>query len=90
MKQNFTMYVYKQDKRTKSGERLISTQVFTDCTQADMESIVQVGSRRDPMCRFEFVPTTKTVRNLMTGELVEIAHDTPRSCDPSSELYWSM
>jgi hypothetical protein len=40
--------------------------------------------------RVEVVPTTKTVRNLMSGELVEIAHDTPRSCDPSSELYWSM
>ena len=30
------------------------------------------------------------VKNLMTGEMVEIPHDTPRSCDPSSELYWSM
>jgi hypothetical protein len=40
--------------------------------------------------RVEVVPTTKTVRNLMTGEQVEIAYDTPRSCDPSSELYWSM
>jgi hypothetical protein len=27
---------------------------------------------------------------LMTGQDIEIAHDTPRSCDPSSELYWSM
>jgi hypothetical protein len=40
--------------------------------------------------RIEVVPTTKTVKNLMTGQMVEIAHDTPRSCDPSSELYWSM
>jgi hypothetical protein len=40
--------------------------------------------------RIEFVPTMKTVTNLMTGKPVEIAHDTPRSCDPSSELYWSM
>jgi hypothetical protein len=40
--------------------------------------------------RCEFVPTMKTVKNLMTGVDVQIAHDTPRSCDPSSELYWSM
>jgi hypothetical protein len=40
--------------------------------------------------RIEVVPTMKTVKNLMTGAAVEIAHDTPRSCDPSSELYWSM
>ena len=32
----------------------------------------------------------KRVKNLMTGKDVEIAEDTPRSCDPSSELYWSM
>jgi hypothetical protein len=38
----------------------------------------------------EFVPTMKTVKNLMTGVEIEIPHDTPRSCDPSSELYWSM
>ena len=31
-----------------------------------------------------------TVKNLMSGKDVEIAYDTPRSCDPSSELYWSM
>jgi hypothetical protein len=40
--------------------------------------------------RIDIVPTTKTVKNLMTGEEVTIPHDTPRSCDPSSELYWSM
>ena len=90
MKQNYTLYVYKADQRYKTGERLYSTQVFKDCTEAEMEAMVQVGTRMDPQCRFEYVPTTKMVRNLMSGELVEIAHDTPRSCDPSSELYWSM
>lgn len=29
-------------------------------------------------------------RNLMTGADVELTANTPRSCDPSSELYWSM
>lgn len=33
---------------------------------------------------------TKKVRNLMSGKEVEININTPRSCDPSSELYWSM
>jgi len=32
---------------------------------------------------------TKIVTNLITGEKIEIACDTPRCCDPSSELYWS-
>lgn len=31
-----------------------------------------------------------TVNNLMTGKPVRQRADTPRSCDVSSELYWSM
>jgi hypothetical protein len=33
---------------------------------------------------------TKTVKNLMTGEDVVIAEDTPWCCNPASETYWSM
>lgn len=32
----------------------------------------------------------KRVINLMSGKEIEIPVDTPRSCDPSTELYWSM
>lgn len=32
----------------------------------------------------------KTVKNLMTGKLVEIDADTPNCCNPASETYWSM
>lgn len=32
----------------------------------------------------------KTVRNLMSGKEIQIASNTPLSCDPSSETYWSM
>lgn len=32
----------------------------------------------------------KVVKNLMTGKDVVIDSNTPRCCDPSSELYWSM
>lgn len=32
----------------------------------------------------------KTVKNLMTGENIQIPVNTPRSCDPSSELFWTM
>lgn len=37
----------------------------------------------------EEVPT-KLVRNIMSGKLCRIPVDTPRCCDPSTELYWSM
>jgi hypothetical protein len=32
----------------------------------------------------------KWIRNMMSGRWIEIAEDTPRCCDPSTELYWSM
>ena len=93
MKTDYTMYIYKADRRTKTGERLFSTTVWRD-RDAD-------GMRRECLelydlypatkgWRFEYFPTMKTVKNLMTGEDVEIPHDTPWSCNPASETYWSM
>jgi hypothetical protein len=32
---------------------------------------------------------TKIVKNLMTGQDVEISEDTPWCCNPASETYWS-
>ena len=93
MKQTWTMYIYRADRRYKSGERLFSTTVWRDRTEDQMRRESAELWDLYPMgkgWRIECVPTMKTVRNLMTGELVEIPHDTPRSCDPSSELYWSM
>jgi hypothetical protein len=31
----------------------------------------------------------KTVKNLISGQDVEIDSNTPRCCDPSTEAYWS-
>jgi hypothetical protein len=36
MKQDYTMRIYKVDGRTKSGERLVSTTVWTDRTAESM------------------------------------------------------
>ena len=88
-KTNITAYIWKADKRTKSGERLVSTTVWTG---RDAITVIREleGVWPRPQYRFEVVPTMKTVRNLMSGVEISIPHDTPRSCDPSSELYWSM
>jgi hypothetical protein len=92
MKQNWTMYTYKADKRYKEGKRLLFTRVLTDMTEQDMKSIVSASAflHRSKGYTFEYFPTTRTVKNLMTGAMVEIPYDTPRSCDPSSELFWTM
>jgi hypothetical protein len=94
MKVDHTVYIYKADKRTKSGERLVSTTVWRNRDEAEMRREVrELQYELWPQSkgfRIEFFPTTKTVKNLMSGEDVVIPYDTPRSCDPSSELYWSM
>jgi hypothetical protein len=87
------MYIYKMDKRTKTGERLVSTTVWTGRDEAGMKRECAELFHLYPAklgYRFEYFPTTKTVKNLMTGKDIEIDRDTPRCCDPSSELYWSM
>ena len=93
MKQDYTMYIYKADRRTKTGERLFSTTVWTGQDDNCMRrTVAELFDLYPPSkgWRFDWTPAYKTVRNLMTGKAVQIAHDTPRSCDPSSELYWTM
>ncbi len=94
MKTSHTMYIYKADRRTKSGERLVSTTVWQNRSADEMRREVRELQYelwpKGKGYRIEFFPTMKTVKNLMTGKDIEIPHDTPRSCDPSSELYWTM
>jgi hypothetical protein len=90
---SYTLYIYKADKRTKTGERLYSTTVWpAKDDNAMRRTVAELFDLYPPSggWRFDWTPSMKTVRNLMTGAAVEIAHDTPRSCDPSSELYWTM
>ena len=92
-KQNFTLYIYKADKRTKSGERLVSTTVWTDRDDAGMKrecaNLFDTYPAKQGY-RFEYFPTMKTVKNLMTGKDIQIDRDTPWCCNPASETYWSM
>ena len=93
MKQDYTMYIYKRDLRCKSGERLFSTTVWTGRTEEGMRRECNEIYDLYPATkgyRFEYYPTTKRVTNLMSGVEIEIPYDTPRACDPSSELYWTM
>jgi hypothetical protein len=94
MKQDYTMRIYKLDRRTKSGERLLSTTVWTGRDEAGMQrevnELLMSGLYPVSQFRFEYYPTLKTVKNLMSGKEIQIDADTPRCCDPSSELYWSM
>ena len=92
-KQDYTMYIYKADKRTKTGERLFSTTVWVARSEEGMRREGLAIADLYPATkgwRFEYVPTMKTVRNLMSGVDIQIPHDTPWACNPASETYWSM
>lgn len=92
MEQAYTVYTYKKDRRTKSGERLIGTApCYTD--EAGMKRVMEGRQELFPASkgfRFEYHPSKVTVKNLMTGKDVEIDRDTPWCCNPASETYWSM
>lgn len=94
MKQDYTLYVRKADGRTRSGWRAISTQVVTDQTEQDMQVLAQtldeIYASQRGLYQIEYHPTMMTVKNLMTGQNVEIDRDTPWCCNPASETYWSM
>lgn len=94
MKQSHTMYIYKADRRTKAGERLVSTTVWQHRDAAEMKREVrELQYQLYPArlgYRIEFHPTMKTVKNLMTGQDIQIDRDTPWCCNPASETYWSM
>lgn len=93
MKQDFTLYVYKTDARYKFGERAIETTVVPNITEELMfRTVVELLNTKYPPSkgyRIECHPTKVTVKNLMTGQDVEIDRDTPWCCNPASETYWS-
>jgi hypothetical protein len=93
MKQNYTLYIYKADRRCKTGERLYSTTVWSNTDDNGMRRTVAglfLLYNPDDGFRFDWTPAMKTVKNLMTGEDVQIPTDTPWACNPASETYWSM
>ncbi len=94
MKQDWTMYIYKADRRKKTGERLVSTTVWRDRTEDEMrrESAELFDLYPNKLgFRIECLPTYVTVKSLMTGAEVKIRYeDRGTACDPSMERYWTM
>ena len=82
--------LYQKDRRYKSGEKLVARREVDATVKQFAEQVWAANPEQDSKWRLEYHPATKTVKNLMTGKDIEIDYDTPRSCDPSSELYWSM
>lgn len=86
----YTVEVFKTDKRTKTGERLVRK---VDHSTADRSAIETVYNTRCPASkgfRFEIYETYVTCKNMLSGKEFQERYDTPSYCSPSSESYWSM
>ena len=86
----YTVEVYKQDRRVKAGERRV---LAADHSTCDIRAIAEVYTSKYPASkgyRYEIHETMVTRKNAMTGTAYQERYDTPRSCSPSSELYWTI
>lgn len=94
MKQDWTMRIYKADRRVKTGSRLVSTTYWQNRTEDEMrrESAELWDLYPNKLgYRIECTPTYVTVKSLMTGAEVQIrSEDRGSACDPSMERYWTM
>lgn len=84
----YTLEIYKTDKRTKEGKRLVAKQDFAPSTKDYIATVVE--SKRKLGFIVEVFETYVTRKNLMAGKEFQERYDTPYFCSPSSESYWSM
>ena len=86
----FTVEVYKDDKRVKRGRRFIhKIDVKAHNSIEAVKSLVKTypQTKGYHMTAYE---TWVTRKHLISGELFKERYDTPYYCSPSSETYWSM
>jgi len=84
----YTIEVYKQDRRTKKGERLEFKKDLGDITESLAQAVVRLNEEAG--YRVELHETYVTRTNMMSGKEFQERYDTPYYCSPSSETYWSM
>ena len=85
---DYTLEIYKADKRTKEGSRLVQFVDFAESTKDYIEAVAT--SKRKLGFIVEVFETYVTKTNMMGGKEFKERYDTPYYCSPSSESYWSM
>jgi len=84
----YTVEVYKRDQRTKRGERMVWKADHDTDNLSMLEHTVKHTWRASHGYRFE-IHETMVKRKTIFGAEFEERYDTPYSCSPSSETYWS-
>jgi hypothetical protein len=86
----YTVEIYKTDRRTKSGERLVLKKDYDTDNLSVLEHTVKHTWRVSQGFRYEIHETMVEKTNMMGGGKFMERYDTPYYCSPSSESYWSM
>ena len=84
----YTVEIYRADKRTKAGERLVLKKDYATDNRSTLEKSVKDSLQKSE--RYEIHETYVTRKSLMNGAEFQERYDTPYYCSPSSETYWSM
>ena len=88
------LIVHKRDGRRIGGVRFVKIYDYPNYSQAaimdEIRALKQSLYKDSQGWILTFEPMTRTVKNLMTGQMIEIDYRTPHNCDPSTEAYWSM
>ena len=84
----YTLEIYKVDRRVKGGYRLVEKRDFAPTTKDAINAIA--GSFQDQGFIVKIFETYVTKKNLIGGKEFKERYDTPHYCSPSSESYWSM
>lgn len=86
----YTVEVYKLDKRKKAGERLEHKLEYKDEDYVTLYAGSAILWPATRGYRVEIHKTYVTRKNLLDGTEFRERYDTPSYCSPSSESYWSM
>lgn len=85
----YTVEVYKTDRRVKAGERLVKKVDHCDVDIKTLKHLYETTWFARDGYRFEIHETYVVQKNLLTGQEFRQRYDTPYYCSPASETYWS-
>ena len=84
-----TLEIYRKDKRTKKGEKLVSKEDVNLDEKVTYELLYNQTMNLLPSNeRFEIHDTYVEKTNMMSRKNFWERYDTPYYCSPSSETYW--
>jgi hypothetical protein len=90
---DYTVQVFRRDRRTKAGQRLIQTRNVEAVDGIALQTTIREIQTQFPEPKYQVrsEPTYTEVKSLMTGSTVTIRSESRGTAnDPSMESYWTL